>query len=226
MVDAPFLQHWNQLAPLESGNATPTQSAAADSTLAHGQYLQPIFEQENDEGPEDEQEAFEHPRLEKIIQQDHSVDSIIGSLRKRVTTRSHLANFCQYYLFVSSLESLKVEQALRDLDWVMAMQEELNNFERNQVWTLVERPNTNIIGTKWVFRNKQDENGVVTRNKARLVAQGFTQVEGLDFEETYAPVARLEAIQMLLAYAAHHNFKLYLMEECIPQRPHLRTCLW
>ena len=88
----------------------------------------------------------------------------------------------------------------------MAMQ------ERNQMWTLVERPNTNIIGTKWVFRNKQDENGVVTRNKARLVAQGFTQVGGLDFEETYAPVARLEAIRMLLAYAAHHNFKLYQMD--------------
>ena len=66
----------------------------------------------------------------------------------------------------------------------MAMQEELNNFKRNQVWTLVERSNTNVIGIKWVFRNKQDENGVVTRNKARLVAQGFTQVEGLDFEET------------------------------------------
>ena len=94
----------------------------------------------------------------------------------------------------------------------MAMQDELNNFERNQVWTLVERPNTNIIGTKWVFRNKQDENGVVTRNKARLVAQGFTQVEGLDFEEIYAPVARLEAIRMLLAFAAHHNFKLYQMD--------------
>ena len=76
----------------------------------------------------------------------------------------------------------------------------------------MERPNTNIIGTKWVFRNKQDENGMVTRNKARLVAQSFTQVEGLDFEETYAPVARLETIRMLLAYAAHHNFKLYQMD--------------
>ena len=60
--------------------------------------------------------------------------------------------------------------------------------------------------------HKQDENGVVTRNKARLVAQGFTQVEGLDFEETYAPMARLEAIWMLLAYVAHHNFKLYQMD--------------
>ena len=94
----------------------------------------------------------------------------------------------------------------------MAMQEELNNFERNQVWTLVEWPNTNVIGTKWVFHNRQHENGVVTRNKARLVAQGFTQVEGLDFEETYAPVARLKAIRMLLAYATHHNFKLYQID--------------
>jgi hypothetical protein len=102
------------------------------------------------------------------------------------------------------LEPLKVDQALEDSDWVMAMQEELNNFE--------ERPNTNVIGTKWVFRNKQDENGVVTRNKVRLVAQGYTQVEGLDFEETYAPVARLEAIRMLLAFAAHHDFKLYQMD--------------
>ena len=78
-----------------------------------------------------------------------------------------------------------MEQALEDLDWVIAMQEELNNFTRNEVWSLVERPKQNVIGTKWVFRNKQDENGVVTRNKARLVAQGFTQIEGLDFGETY-----------------------------------------
>jgi hypothetical protein len=99
-------------------------------------------------------------------------------------TRSHLANFCQYFSFVSSIEPAKVENALKDEDWVMAMLEELNNFERNQVWTLVERLNTNVIGTKWVFQNKQDENGVVTRNKARLVAQDFTQVEGLDFDET------------------------------------------
>jgi hypothetical protein len=113
---------------------------------------------------------------------------------KGVLTRSHLANFYQYYSFISLVEPVKVEKALEDEDWVMVMQEELNNFERNQVWTLVERPNTNIIGTKWVFHNKQDENDVMTRNKARLVAQGFTQVEGLGFEETYAPVARLEAI--------------------------------
>jgi hypothetical protein len=71
------------------------------------------------------------------------------------------------------------------------MQEELNNFTRNEVWHLVPRPNQNVVGTKWVFRNKQDEHGVVTRNKARLVAKGYSKVEGLDFGETYAPVAGL-----------------------------------
>jgi sugar/nucleoside kinase (ribokinase family) len=99
------------------------------------------------------------------------------------------------------LEPLRVEEALEDADWVMAMEEELNNFTRNEVWSLVEHPMQNLIGTKWVFCNKQDENGVVTKNKARLVAKGNTQVEGLDFGETYALVARLEAIRILLAFA-------------------------
>jgi hypothetical protein len=94
----------------------------------------------------------------------------------------------------------------------MAMQEELNNFMRNEVWHLVPRPNQNVVGTKWVFRNKQDEHGVVTRNKARLVAKGYSQVEGLDFDKTYAPVARLESIRILLAYATYHGFKLYQMD--------------
>ena len=95
----------------------------------------------------------------------------------------------------------------------MAMQEELNNFTHNEVRVLEAPPkNKNIIGTKWVFRNKQDEHGVVVRNKARLVAKGFSQVKGLDFGETFAPVARLEAIHILLAYSSHHNIKLYQMD--------------
>ena len=95
----------------------------------------------------------------------------------------------------------------------MAMQEELNNFTRNEIWVLEAPPkDKNIIGTKWVFRNKQDEHGVVIRNKARLVAKGFSQVECLDFGETFAPVARLEPIRILLAYSSHHNIKLYQMD--------------
>jgi hypothetical protein len=136
------------------------------------------------------------------------VDNILGDIKKGVTPRSRLANFCQYYSFVSSIEPFKIEDALHDLDWVVAIQEELNNFKRNQVWSLVERPKQNVVSTKWVFRNKQDEHGVITRNKERLVAKGYLQVEGLDYDETFAPVARLESIRILLAYATHHDFKL------------------
>ena len=72
------------------------------------------------------------------------------------------------------------------------MQEELGQFERNEVWELVPRPNDqSVIGTKWVYKNKMDENGIIIRNKARLVAQGYNQQEGIDYEETFAPVARL-----------------------------------
>jgi hypothetical protein len=93
------------------------------------------------------------------------------------------------------------------------MHEELNNFARNEVWELVERPkNYNVIGTKWEFHNKHNEDGLVVRNKARLVAQGYTKVEGLDSGETFAQMARLEAIQILLAFACAHIIKLYQMD--------------
>jgi hypothetical protein len=100
------------------------------------------------------------------IQRDHLVDNILGDIEKGVTTRSRVAIFCEHYSFVSSFEPFKVEDALRDLDWVVTMQEELNNFKRNEVWSLVERPKQNIVCTKWVFRNKQDEHGVVISKKA------------------------------------------------------------
>ena len=126
------------------------------------------------------------------------MNTILGDIQKGVTTRSRVAHFCEHYSFASSIEPHRVEEALQDSDWVVAMQEELNNFTRNEVWHLVPRPNQNFVRTKWAFRNKQDEHGVVTRNKARLVAKGYSQVECLDFGETYAPVARLESIHILL----------------------------
>jgi hypothetical protein len=146
------------------------------------------------------------------VQRDHPINNILGDIEKGVTTRSCIANFCEHYSFVSSFESFKVEDALRDLDWVVAMQEELNNFKLNEVWSLVERPRQNVVSTKWVFCNKQDEHGVVTRNKARLAAKAYPQVESLDFDETFTPVARLESVCILLAYATHHGFKLYQMD--------------
>ncbi|CAM8902599.1 unnamed protein product [Rhodiola kirilowii] len=93
------------------------------------------------------------------------------------------------------------------------MQEELEEFAQNDVWDLVPRPDgVNIISTKWIFKNKSDASGNITRNKARLVVQGYTQIEGIDFEETFAPVARLEAIRLLLALACHLKFRLFQMD--------------
>ena len=94
------------------------------------------------------------------------------------------------------------------------MQDELNQFSRNDVWDLVPRPKGfNIIGTKWVFRRKKlNEQGEVIRNKARLVAQGYSQQEGIDYNETFAPVARLESIRLLISFAVQHNISLYQMD--------------
>jgi hypothetical protein len=96
---------------------------------------------------------------------------------------------------------------------VSAMHDELHQFTRNDVWTLVPRPaEQNIIGTKWIFKNKTDEHGTVVRNKTRLVAQGYTQIEGVDYDETFAPIARLESIRILLSIACYLGFKLYKMD--------------
>jgi hypothetical protein len=115
---------------------------------------------------EEEEQRAPPTQVWATIRRNHPVDQIMGDINKGVTTRSRLANFCEHNSFVSSTEHLRVEEALQDPDWVLAMQEELNNFKRNEVWSLVPRPKQNIVGTKWVFRNKQDEHGVVTRNKA------------------------------------------------------------
>ena len=147
------------------------------------------------------------------VARDHHLDSIIGDISRGVQARSRLASFCEHFSFVSSIEPKEIDEALKDVDWVNAMHEELNNFIRNQVWELVERHmDHNVIGIKWVFQNKQDQDRIVIRNKARLVAQGYTQIEGLDFGETYAPIVRLEAIRILLAYTCAHNIKLYQMD--------------
>ncbi|GKA61300.1 retrovirus-related pol polyprotein from transposon TNT 1-94 [Tanacetum coccineum] len=110
-------------------------------------------------------------------------------------------------------EPKNVNEALRDESWIVAMQEELNQFVANDVWELVPQSrNMANIGTKWVFRNKLDENDVISQNKARLVAQGYNQQEDIDYDETYAPVARLESIRILLAYACALDFKLFQMD--------------
>jgi hypothetical protein len=135
-------------------------------------------------------------------------------LRSRVMQpNSEVANQVSYSCYLAQSEPKIVDEALQDEGWVSAMHDKLHQFTRNDVWTLVPRPaEHNIIGTKWIFKNKKNEHGTVVRNKARLVAQEYTQIEGIDFDETFAPVARLESIRILLSFACHLGFKLYQMD--------------
>ena len=167
----------------------------------------------NNEDPPEEGKSNDALPREWKTSRDHPLDNIIGDISKGVTTRHSLKDLCNNMAFVSMIEPKNIKEAIVDDNWIIAMQEELNQFERNNVWKLVEKPeNYPVIGTKWVFRNKLDEHGIIIRNKARLVAKGYNQEEGIDYEETYAPVARLEAIRMLLAYASIMDFKLYQMD--------------
>ena len=110
----------------------------------------------------------------------------------------------------SSVEPQNVNEACKDECWVKGMNEELEQIEKDNTWELVPRNNDkNVIGTKWIFKNKLNENGEVIRNKAIIVCKGYAQQEGIDFEEAFAPVARLEAIRMFLALSSFRKFKVY-----------------
>ncbi|GJZ73802.1 retrovirus-related pol polyprotein from transposon TNT 1-94, partial [Tanacetum coccineum] len=111
------------------------------------------------------------------------------------------------------VEPKNIKEAMVDSAWIEAMQEELHQFDRLQVWELVDKPfGKNVIKLKWLWKNKKDEDQTVIRNKARLVAKGYAQEEGIDFEESFAPVARLEAVRIFVAYAAHKSFPIYQMD--------------
>ncbi|GJT82953.1 putative ribonuclease H-like domain-containing protein [Tanacetum coccineum] len=120
---------------------------------------------------------------------------------------------CLLACFLSQEEPKTISQALEDESWVEAMQEELLQFKLQKVWILVDLPfGKKAIGTKWVFRNKRDERSIVVKNKARLVAQGFRQEEGIDYDEVFAPIARIEAIRLFLAFASFMRFLVYQMD--------------
>jgi hypothetical protein len=143
---SPEVPGFGSSAPQDTENQQEDQQEASQASTP-----EPQADENDEDQPLHQPIGPSHPCVHEVIQRDHHVDNILGSIRRGVTTRSCLKNFCAFYSFVSSLEPTKVEQALEDLDWVVSTQEELNNFERNQVWELVERPKTKIIGTKWVF---------------------------------------------------------------------------
>nr|GEY21203.1 retrovirus-related Pol polyprotein from transposon TNT 1-94 [Tanacetum cinerariifolium] len=147
---------------------------------------------------------------------DHPLNNIISQLSRPVSTRLQLheqALFCYYDAFLTSVEPKTYKEALIQYCWIEAMQEELNEFERREVWELVPRPDqVMVITLKWIYKVKLDELGGILKNKARLVARGYRQEEGIDFVESFTPVARLEAIRIFLAYAAHKNMVVYQMD--------------
>ncbi|GKB54694.1 putative ribonuclease H-like domain-containing protein, partial [Tanacetum coccineum] len=147
------------------------------------------------------------------VQQHSGAHALISYVQKQQRNNHKVQQHCLFACFLSQEEPKKITEALKDNSWVEAMQEELLQFRLQQVWILVDLPHgSKVIGTKWVYRNKRDKRGVVVRNKARLVAQGHRQEEGIDYDEVFAPVARIEAIRLFLAFASFMGFIVYQMD--------------
>ncbi|KAI3510701.1 hypothetical protein L1887_17834 [Cichorium endivia] len=172
------------------------------------------------EGPPDFDPNY--PPLDKWTR-NHPPSLVIGDVRDKVLTRAQLqqrqldlnktSELCMFKLFISKVEPKNVRDEFDHPEWIEAMQMELEEFGRNKVWRLIPKPaNASIVGLKWVYWNKLDTEGNVVRNKARLVVKGYCQQEGIDYEETFAPVARLESVRIFLAYAAHKNFDVFQMD--------------
>nr|GEW60511.1 Gag-Pol polyprotein [Tanacetum cinerariifolium] len=147
---------------------------------------------------------------------DHPLEQVIGNPSQLVRTRRQLesnAKMCMFTLIVSRTELKNIKEAMADSAWIESMQEKLHQFDRLDVWELVDRPlYTNVINLKWLTKNKHDEENIVIQNKSHLVAKGYAQKEGVDFEESFAPVARLEAVRLFIAYATHKSFTIYQMD--------------
>ncbi|GJU20185.1 integrase, catalytic region, zinc finger, CCHC-type containing protein, partial [Tanacetum coccineum] len=158
------------------------------------------------------------PNSEHITKwtKDHPLENIIGELERPVSTRLQLdeqALFCYYDAFPTSVEPKNYKDALTQACWIEAMQNELHEFEHLKVWELVSRlDKVMVITLKWIYKVKLDEIGGILKNNARLVARGYRQEEGIDFEESFALVARLDAIRIFLAYASHLNMIVYQID--------------
>nr|GEW16854.1 retrovirus-related Pol polyprotein from transposon TNT 1-94 [Tanacetum cinerariifolium] len=147
---------------------------------------------------------------------DHPLEQVIGEPSRPILTRNQLrsdGDMCMYALTVSTMEPKNVKKAMTDPAWIESMQEELLHFKRLDVWVLVPAPNNiSPLTLKWLFKNKHDEEQKVIRNKSRLVVRGYHQEDGINFEESFAPVARMEAIRIFLAYVAHKLFFVFQMD--------------
>ena len=140
-----------------SGSQDQSQASASVDKVQDQQQVASSSSQPNDQSNASNQVQVLQPIN---VARDDPLDSIIGDIFRGVQTRSRLASFCEHFSFVSSIEPKKIDETLKDIDWVNAMHEELNNFTRNQVWELVDRPKDhNVIGIKWVFRTSKIKMG-------------------------------------------------------------------
>ncbi|GJV09872.1 retrovirus-related pol polyprotein from transposon TNT 1-94 [Tanacetum coccineum] len=147
---------------------------------------------------------------------DHPLDNIISDIGRPISTRLQLheqALFCYYDAFLTSVKPKNYKDALTQACWIKAIQEELYEFERLEVWELVPCLDKVMVFTlKWIYKVKLHELEGILKNKARLVARGYHQEEGINYEESFALVARLDAIRIFLAFAAHKNMIVYQMD--------------
>nr|GEW31198.1 Gag-Pol polyprotein [Tanacetum cinerariifolium] len=161
--------------------------------------------------------TFNQPQVSKYRwTKDHPLEQVCGNPSKPVQTRRQLETdpeMCMFALTMGTTELKNIKEAMANSTWIEAMQEELHQFDRLQVWELVDKPfGKTIIRPKWLWKNKKDEDQTVIRNKVRLVAKGYAQEEGIDFEESFAPVVRMETVQIFDAYVAHKSFPIYQID--------------
>nr|GEX61785.1 Gag-Pol polyprotein [Tanacetum cinerariifolium] len=161
--------------------------------------------------------TFNQPQVSEYRwTKDHPLEQVRVNPSRPVQTRRQLATdpkMCMYILTVSTAEPKNIKKGTADSAWIELMQEEFHQFDRLQVWELVDKPlGKSIIRLKWLWKNKKDEDQTVIRNKAQLVVKRYAQVEGIDFEELFALVARLEAVRIFITYAAHKSFPIFQMD--------------
>ncbi|GJW49679.1 retrovirus-related pol polyprotein from transposon TNT 1-94 [Tanacetum coccineum] len=200
----------------------PTDVPSRNNTKVSGSITEPSIPDVAKSHITNHASTSSHPVPRDKWSRDQHIElvNIISDLGEGMFTRSMAAKLiaasaskCLFADFLFEKEPKKLSEAMKHPGWIDDMQEELNQFYKNKVWTLVPLPYGKIvIGSKWVFRNKKDKHGTTTKNKARLVAQGYSQEEGIDYNETFAPVERMEAIRIFLAFATYMNFKVYQMD--------------
>ncbi|GJY19145.1 putative ribonuclease H-like domain-containing protein [Tanacetum coccineum] len=206
-----------------NGNADPPFSQISKSSQDDGSKPLSDDEKKVDEDPRKDSESIDQEKDDNVNNTNNvnaasinEVNVVGGKTSIELPLDLNMPKLEDYSIFEDVedvVEPKKVIQALQDPSWIEAMQDQLLQFKLQKVWTLVDLPNgKRPIGTKWVFRNKKDERGIVIKNKARLVAQGYTQEERINYDEVFGPVTRIEAIRLFLAYASFKVFVVYQMD--------------